>query len=96
MPTLSFYAPAPAARAIRTAAKKRGLKVSQFLLASAKAAVTGESVSSHTRTLAIGNRALAALRDSQERARSLGLDKMTPTQIRAIIKASHKARRTQA
>lgn len=99
MPTLSFHAPAPVARAIRTAAKKRGQKVSRFLLASAEAAAAAEPVSGLARELeklAIDSMAVTALQRSQARASELGLDKMTPTQIRAEIKASRRDRHARA
>lgn len=99
MPTLSFHAPAPVARAIRTAARKRGQKVSRFLLASAEAAAKAEPVSGLARELeklAIDSMALTALHQSQARARELGLDRMTPAQIKAEIKASRRARHPQA
>ena len=99
MPTLSFHAPAPVARAIRSAARKRGQKVSRFLLTSAEAAAAAEPVSGLARELeklAIDSMALTALRHSQTRARELGLDKMTPAQIRAEIKASRRERHARA
>ena len=99
MPTLSFHAPAPVARAIRAAAKKRGQKVSRFLLASAEAAAAGEPVFGLGRELeklAIDSMALTALHRSQARAKELGLDKMTPARITAEIKAARRERRPRA
>ncbi len=99
MPTLSFHAPGPVARSIRAAAKKRGQKVSRFLLASAEAAAAAEPVSGLARELeklAIDSMALTALHQSQARAKELGLDKMTPAQIRAEIKASRRERHVPA
>jgi len=98
MPTLSFHAPAPVAKAIRTAAKKRGQKVSRFLLESAENAASAEPVSGLGRELeklAIESMALTALHRSQARASDLGLDKMTPAQIRTEIKASRRERRSR-
>ena len=99
MPTLPFHAPAPVARASRAAAKKRGQKVSRFLLTSAETAAAAEPVSGLARELeklAIDSMALTALHHSQVRARELGLDKMTPAQIRAEIKASRRERHSRA
>jgi phage terminase Nu1 subunit (DNA packaging protein) len=95
MPTLSFHAPAPVARAIRAAAKQRGQKVSRFLLASAEAAVTTEPVSGLARELeklAIDSMAQTALQRSQARAKELELDRMTPARIRAEIMAARRER----
>lgn len=72
--------------------------MAQFLLASAEAAVAAESGPGPIRDpkkLAIDGMAFAALRASQDRARALGLDKMTPAQIRATIKVSRRERRTK-
>ncbi|MCC6415215.1 MAG: hypothetical protein IT582_04840 [Opitutaceae bacterium] len=99
MPTLSFHAPAPVVRAIRAAAKKRGQKVSRFLLASAETAVTAEPVSGLARELeklAIDSMALTALHRVQARAKETGLDKMTPREITALIKRSRRERRASA
>jgi len=98
MPTLTFHAPAHVARAIRAAAMKRGQRVAQFLLTSAEAAAAAESEPGpicDLEKLAIDGMAFAALRASQDRARALGLDKMTPAQIRATIKVSRRERRTK-
>jgi hypothetical protein len=42
MPTLSFHAPAPVAKKIRAAARRRGIPVSRYLKEAAQTAVTRE------------------------------------------------------
>lgn len=99
MPTLSFHAPAPVARAIRAAAKKRGQKVSRFLLTSAETAAAAEPVSGLARELeklAIDSMALTALHQVRTRAKETGLDNMTPREITAVIKRTRHERRTGA
>jgi len=86
------------ARAIRAAAKKRGQKVSRFLLASAESAAVADPISGLARELeklAIDSMALTALHRSQTRAKELGLDEMTPAQIRKEIKASRREHRSR-
>ena len=95
MATLSFHAPAPVARKVRAAAKKRGVKVSRYLLSVAEQASDGAPVSGLGRELeklAIDGMALAAAGRIRARAAVFGADKLTPAQIRAAIKASRVAR----
>jgi hypothetical protein len=95
MATLSFHAPSVTARRIRAAARKRGIPVSRFLRETAERAAAGEPVSGLGRELeklAIDGMAIAALSRIRSRAADAGLDKMTPTQITAVIKATRRAR----
>jgi hypothetical protein len=95
MATLSFHAPAGAARKIRAAARKRGIPMSRFLRETAERAAAGEPVSGLGRELerlAIDGLAIAAVGRIRTRAAAAGLDKMTPVQITAVIKAARRAR----
>lgn len=95
MPTLSFHAPSAIARKVRSAARKRGIPVSRFLRETAERAADGEPVSGLGRELeklAIDSMALASLARVRARAAATGLDKMTPAQITAEIKAARRAR----
>ena len=96
MATLSFHAPAATARKIRTAARKRGLPMSRFLRETVERAADGEPVSGLGRELeklAIDSMAVASLARTRARAKALGLDRMTPAQITAEIKAARRERR---
>ena len=95
MATLSFHAPAGTARKIRTAARKHGLPLSRFLRETAERAADGAPVSGLGRELeklAIDSMAIVALDRIRTRAAATGLDKMTPAQITAVIKATRRAR----
>jgi len=95
MATLSFHASAVTARKIRSAARKRGIPMSRFLRETAEQAAEGEPVSGLGRELeklAIDGLAFAALARVRSRAAATGLDKMTPRQITALIKATRHAR----
>ena len=96
MPTLSFHAPAPVARAIHAPARKRGMKVSRFLRESAVAAIAAAPKSGLTREfekLAIDSLALTALHRVKSRAKAAGLDKLDSRQITAVIRQSRRERR---
>lgn len=96
MATLSFHAPAATARKIRTAARKRGIPMSRFLRETVERAADGEPVSGLGRELeklAIDSMAIVSLERVRARAAATGLDKMTPAQITAVIKATRRARR---
>ena len=96
MATLSFHASPVTARKIRSAARKRGIPMSRFLRETAERAADGEPVSGLGRELeklAIDGLAFAALARVRSRAAATGLDKMTPRQITAVIKATRHARR---
>jgi hypothetical protein len=95
MATLSFHAPAGTARKIRAAARKRGIPISRFLRETAERAAEGEPMSGLGRELeklAIDSMALVSLDRIRTRAAGTGSDKMTPTQITAVIKATRRAR----
>jgi hypothetical protein len=95
MATLSFHAPTATARKIRTAARKRGLPMSRFLRETAERAAADEPVSGLGRELeklAIDSMAIVALDRIRARAAATGLDKMTPAQITAVIKATRRVR----
>lgn len=95
MATLSFHAPAATERKIRSAARKRGVPVSRFLRETAERAADGPSqteLGSALEKYAIDSMAMVALARSRERAKAAGMDKMTPAQITAIIKATRSAR----
>ncbi|HEY8837065.1 MAG TPA: hypothetical protein VIO16_05160 [Dehalococcoidia bacterium] len=97
MATLSFHAPSATARKIRSAARKRGLPMSRFLRETVERAAEGEPMSGLGRELeklAIDSMALVSLERVRARAAASGLDKMTPKQITAVIKASRRARRS--
>ena len=96
MATLSFHASPATARKIRSAARKRGIPMSRFLRETAERAAAGEPVSGLGRELeklAIDGLAFAALARVRSRAATTGLDKMTPRQITAVIKATRRAHR---
>jgi hypothetical protein len=96
MATLSFHAPAATARKIRNAARKRGVPMSRFLRETVERAAEGEPVSGLGRELeklAIDSMALVSLERIRTRAAASGLDKMTPKQITAVVKATRRARR---
>ena len=96
MATLSFHASPGTARKIRSAARKRGIPMSRFLRETAERAAAGEPVSGLGRELeklAIDGLAFAALARVRSRAATTGLDKMTPRQITAVIKATRRAHR---
>jgi len=96
MATLAFHAPAATARKIRTAARKRGIPMSRFLRETAERAADGEPVSGLGRELeklAIDSMAIVSLERIRAKAAASGLDKMTPRQITAVIKATRHARR---
>jgi len=94
MATLSFHAPAGTARKIRSAARKRGIPISRFLRETAERAAADEPLSGLGRELeklAIDSMALVSLDRIRTRAAATGLEKMTPTQITAVIKATRRA-----
>lgn len=96
MATLSFHAPAATARKIRNAARTRGLPMSRYLRETIERAADGEPVSGLGRELeklAIDSMAITSLAKTRARAKALGLDRMTPAQIIAEIKATRRARR---
>ena len=95
MATLSFHAPAGTARKIRLAARKRGIPMSRFLRETAERAAAEEPVSGLGRELeklAIDSMAIVSLDHIRAQAAATGLDKMTPTKITAVIKATRRAR----
>jgi len=70
--------------------------MSRFLRESAEQAANGEPVSGLGRELeklAIDSMAIASLARTRARAKAFGLDRMTPVQITAEIKATRRARR---
>jgi hypothetical protein len=96
MATLSFHAPSATARKIRAAARKRGIPMSRFLRETAERAAEGEPVSGlghELEKLAIDSMAIVSLERIRAKAAASGLDKMTPKQITAVIKATRRARR---
>ncbi len=95
MATLSFHAPTATARKLRAAARKRGLPMSRFLRETVERAAEGEPVGGLGRELeklAIDSMALVSLDRIRTRAVATGLEKMTPAQITAVIKATRRAR----
>ncbi len=99
MPTLSFHAPTAASRQIRAAARRRKIPVSRFLLAAAEAAASGSPVTGLGRELermAIEALATTSLTRVRARAKATGLDRLTPTQIIAEIKAARRDRTASA
>ncbi len=95
MPTLSFHAPPAIGRKIRAAARKRGVPVSRFLREASEQAADGAPVSGLGRELekrALDSMAVVALARVRARAKTLGLDRLTPARITAEIKASRRAR----
>jgi hypothetical protein len=95
MATLSFHAPATIERKIRIAARKRGIPISRFLRETVERAADGEPISGLGRELeklAIDSMAIASLARIRSRAKTLGLDRMTPAEITAEIKATRRAR----
>ena len=96
MATLSFHAPAATARKIRSAARKRGIPMSRFLRETVERAAAGEPVSGLGRELeklAIDSMAIVSLERIRAKAKALGLDRMTPAEITAEIKAVRRERR---
>ena len=99
MATLSFHAPALTERKIRSAARKRGIPVSRFLRETAELAAAGIPSTDLGRArekYAIDSMALVSFARTRERAKANGLDKMTPAQITAVIKATRRARHPSA
>ena len=95
MATLSFHASTATARKVRSAARKRGIPVSRFLREASEQAATADPVSGLGRELekrAIDSMAIVALGRVRDRAKALGLDRLTPAQITAEIKATRRAR----
>ena len=83
-------------RRLARAARARGLSLSRYLVTSAERDAAGQppatGLGRELEKLAIDGMALLALARVRERAAATGLDKMTPAQITAEIKAARRAR----
>ena len=99
MPTLSFHAPVAANQKIRAAARQRGVPVSRFLREAAEAATAGgpeTGLGRELERLALEGMGLLVLQRVRARARTAKLDRLTPGQIQAEIKAARQERRAPA
>ena len=95
MATLSFHAPDAVERKIRAAARRRGVKVSRYLLSVSEQAAAGAPVSDLGRELeklALDGMALAALARIRARVEAADDKQASPAKIRAAIKAARAAR----
>ena len=98
MATLSFHAPLATERKIRAAARRRGVPVSRFLRETAERAAEDAPMSGLGRELekmAIDGMAQIALARVRGRAKATDLDKLTPGEIDAEVKAARRERRAR-
>ena len=97
--TTTIRLPAATKRRLATAARARGLSLSRYLVSTAERDAAGTppatGLGRELEKLAIDGMARLALARVRERAAARGLDKLTPAQIVAEIKAARRDRRAR-
>lgn len=97
--TTTIRLPAATKRRLGAAARARGLSLSRYLVTTAERDAAGTAPASglgrELEKLAIDGMGLLALARVRERAAATGLDKLTPAQIIAVVKAARRDRRAR-